>query len=94
MDANTNEFPYLTILLLFRAGLHQEAVHYCTRSSLPDVRTFGYEIYQKCTIVFGGKLPQEELASFLSQAAATAPDQYDVCRDALVHLMTGNSFVQ
>ena len=67
---------------------------YCTNCNLQDVRVFGDEIYQKCITVFGGRLPQNEIANFMGHAQSTAPGQYDVCRDALVHLMTGCSFSQ
>ena len=57
MDPSTNDFPYLTILLLHRAGLHQEVIQYCTRSNLEHVRIFGDEIYQKVISLYGGRLP-------------------------------------
>ena len=44
--------------------------------------------------MFLGRLPQQEIANFLGHAQSVAPDQFDVCRDALLHLMTGCSFVQ
>lgn len=71
MDGNTNEYPYLTLLLLYRAGLHQEAILYCNNSNLDDVRIFGDEIYQKCVHVFGGRLPQQELADFMGLEQST-----------------------
>ena len=45
---NSQEYPYLTILLMYRAGLHDEAILYCKNCPLEDVRIFGEEIYQKC----------------------------------------------
>ena len=63
-----SEFPYVTILLLYRAGLHNEALVYCANSNLEEVRVFGEEIYQKCMKVYGGRLPQSELSSFMSLA--------------------------
>ena len=94
MDLNTNHYPYLTVLLLYRAGLHQEAIMFCNSSPIEDVRIFGDEIYQKCQAVYGGRLPQQEIANFISYAQSVAPNQYDICREALIHLMTGCDFVQ
>lgn len=54
---NSSEYPYLTILLLYRAGLHQEAVMYCKNSQLEDVRVFGDEIYHKCLTFYSWRLP-------------------------------------
>ena len=45
MDQTTSHYPYLTILLLYRAGLHQEAIMYCNGSPFEDVRYFGNDIY-------------------------------------------------
>ena len=58
MDTSTNHYPYLTILLLYRAGLHQEAILFCNSSPIEDVRQFGDEIYQKSQVVYGGYIPQ------------------------------------
>ena len=82
----------MTVLLLYRAGLHTEAIMYCNQSHLEHVRRFGDEIYQKCQMVYGGKIPQSEIANFWAQQEGIAPLQYDVCRDALVHLLTGCKF--
>ena len=57
-DPNTDSYPYLTVLLLYRAGLHTEANMYCNQSHLEHVRRFGDEIYQKCQTVYGSKIPQ------------------------------------
>ena len=65
---------------------------YCNHSSRQDVRVFGDEIYQKCDSVFRGRLPQSEIANLMGHAEAITNGDYDVCRDALVHLMTGCSF--
>ncbi len=92
MDPSTNDFPYLTILLLHRAGLHQEVIQYCTRSNLEHVRIFGDEIYQKVVSLYGGRLPQEEMSNILAFEKQTAHQQFDVCRDALIHLLTGNRY--
>ena len=61
---------------------------------MEDVRIFGDEIYQKCQVVYGGRLPQQEITNFMSNAQSMAPIKYDVCREALIHLMTGCNLVQ
>lgn len=61
---------------------------------MEDVRIFGEEIYNKCLTFYSWQLPQQEIANFLGHAQSVAPDQYDVCRDALIHLMTGCDFKQ
>ena len=61
VDSGSNEYPYLTALLLFRAGLHQEALWSMQQSRLEHVRVFGEQIYSKYLQKYGGKLPQEEI---------------------------------
>jgi len=56
---------------------------------LSDVRQFGIIVkkYQD----FKCQLPTSEISNFF-QAAAPVEQSYDLCKDALVHLMTGCSF--
>ena len=72
-DDQSNEYPYLTALLLFRAGRHQEAVWYLSNSSLEHARQFGDEIYGKYLGTFGCRLPQEEIQGVMATAQQIAP---------------------
>jgi len=45
MDMERSHIPYLTVLLLHRAGLHQEAVLFCNQSPMEHVQIFGNEFY-------------------------------------------------
>ena len=65
-----------------------------SQNSTDDVRVFGDEIYQKCVVVYGSKLPQAEIASFMAHSQQIGPAQQDICREALVHLMTGCRFTE
>ena len=93
-DYKTNEYPYLILLLLYRAGLHQAALTYCSGSSLPHVQEFGLQIYQKCVTVYDGKLDKGELHAFMNHVQTSAPSEIDVAREALVSLFTGCKWVE
>ena len=42
IDETNDSYPYLTVLLLFRAGLHAEAIWFCAQQvNLKDVQNFG-----------------------------------------------------
>lgn len=86
-------YPYLTIFLLFRAGLHQEALGYCSQQSLDSVRNFGEALYSKYANTYKCNLPKDELSQFINRERTLfQTSSYDICRDALIHLMTGNTF--
>lgn len=40
-DEGRQTFPFFVVLLLFRAGMEQEAFEYCRNSQVPEVRIFG-----------------------------------------------------
>ena len=57
LDEVTDSYPYLTVLLLFRAGLHKEAIWFCATQNLKDVQDFGECIYSKYFKTYDCKLP-------------------------------------
>jgi len=59
-DEQRQTFPFFTLLLLFRAGMPQEALDYCKASSVPEVKHFGETLIAKF-IQSSGQLPREEI---------------------------------
>ena len=57
IDEDTDSYPYLTVLLLFRAGLHSEAIWYCAQQAIKDVKDFGEHIYAKYSKTYNYRLP-------------------------------------
>jgi len=82
-------YPYFTLLLLFRAGEHEMALEYCSKSTLAEVRAFGEDIYMKWFFTFECNLPYHEIRNFKAKADHPV---LDICRDALVSLMAGVKF--
>ena len=91
-DNQTSTFPFFVVLLLFRAGCHNEALQFCETSQSEEVRAFGQQIYKVYCKDFNCSIPRNELAGFLAHARRIKSNQPDVCREALVHLMAGCDF--
>ena len=94
IDEANDSYPYLTVLLLYRAGLHAEAIWFCRQqASLVDVQDFGEHIYEKYFNSYNCCLPQGEITQFMTRAREVqGQGHHDVCREALVHLMIGCDF--
>ena len=94
IDETNDRYPYLTVLLLFRAGLHAEAIWFCGQQvNLKDVQDFGEQIYDKYFNTYNCCLPQGEITQFMTKAKEVqGQGHHDVCREALVHLMAGCEF--
>jgi hypothetical protein len=90
-DQQRQAYPYLTLLLLFRAGQYESAVTYAQQSYLEDVRSFG-TLIAKYARDFKQQLPIAEISQFFTIADQVQGNNYDICRDALLHLMTGCTF--
>ena len=56
-DEDNDQYPYLTLLLLFHGGLHQEAIWFCSQQALKDVQNFGERIYAKYYETYNCNLP-------------------------------------
>ena len=92
VDTQRQTYPYLTLLFLFRAGLHSIAIEYCKRQLLSDVIDFGKDLYSKYYEKFNCQLPQSEVDHFLQRAHGDYSSRTDICREALVSLMVGKKF--
>lgn len=46
-DQNRRTYPFFVLLLLFKAGMHREALEYCKISNLVDVVRFGETILSR-----------------------------------------------
>ena len=74
---------------MFRAGLHKEAIEYCKQQNVEEVLAFGENLYSKYW-QYDCSLPPKEISHFLTYSCKKDKINFDLCRVALIHLMTGS----
>ena len=93
-DLDTSSWPYALAFFMFRAGAHNEAVEYLlSPSNSQEVKDFG-SLYGRYLKDLGTSASLDDVAGFLNDynmylESSISKDMY---RDALVNLMTGNSY--
>jgi hypothetical protein len=85
-DETRKTFPFVVLLLLFRAGMPRDALEYCQFSNVVVVKDFGNNILSRF-VEANGQLSREDL----KHVRAYQQPSVDICCQTLLNIMTGDA---